>query len=260
MEHDRQHRPHWAIHPFEDALTWIHETATLRTLAVRGITLVRAIPPLVDALEQLHGDEATPPLAQLPDLHQTRQEAELAERELDHNFPLLHSQGVIALWATLEAMHHNLLANWLMHVKGARELAEVRAIHIPAALERPVEEQDRWLYVVGKLEHRAGARQMEGVSRFEVLLDLFGLEGAVETRLRRDLLELQQIRDALVHRRGLADRKLLEICPWLEYPITSRINIHRDDFERYFASVADYITNLIYRVGRHFDSGFGRQD
>ena len=91
-----------------------------------------------------------------------------------------------------------------------------------------------------------------------VLLDLnsyfkpFGLSGPVDDNVRRDLFELNQIRNAWVHRSGFADRRLVESCPWLNLKVGDAIRIDHKTTERYYNSVMAYALELIVRNGEYF--------
>lgn len=52
-----------------------------------------------------------------------------------------------------------------------------------------------------------------GVARFETLLALVELSGAIDEEHRKGLFELQQVRNVIVHRAGIVDRRLREQCP-----------------------------------------------
>ena len=74
-------------------------------------------------------------------------------------------------------------------------------------------------------EFAAGLRN--GVERFEVMLKPFGLDGSVPEKLRRDMFEFGQIRNAIVHRGGHVDRQLSNACPWLGFAVGEELPIGR---------------------------------
>lgn len=91
-----------------------------------------------------------------------------------------------------------------------------------------------------------------GATRFESLIETIGLKGAVSEEVRRGLWELQQTRNVIVHKRGKADRKFCEACPWLGLTPGTEICVTSQTFENYFVTAHKYVVELIYRTGEFF--------
>jgi len=76
-----------------------------------------------------------------------------------------------------------------------------------------------------------------GVNRFEALLKIFGHDGRVEEIVKRQLMELSQIRNVLVHKNGRADSRLVTNCSWLGINDGDEVNLDMGHFIRYKSSV-----------------------
>jgi hypothetical protein len=101
---------------------------------------------------------------------------------------------------------------------------------------------------VYELQRTLNSEQRLGLDGFEALLKVVGLAGKVEDEIRRDIYELQQLRHTIVHRASLADRKLIEACPWLKLMSGERIMISREHYRRLVMAVNKYVTVVIQRA------------
>ena len=111
-----------------------------------------------------------------------------------------------------------------------------------------LEPSDRSLWVIDLVDQEVSGPLRNGVSRFESLLQVFGLDGAVEDELRKTLFELSQIRHVILHRHGEADKKLLDSCPWLPFHLGEPVKITHEMYHRYHVACDIYRTALIQRV------------
>jgi hypothetical protein len=93
-----------------------------------------------------------------------------------------------------------------------------------------------------------GEGSAEGITQPHSLLKVVGLAGRVEDGIRRDIYELQQLRHTIVHRASLADRKLIEACPWLKLMPGERIMISHEHYRRLVVAVNKYVTVVIERA------------
>lgn len=83
---------------------------------------------------------------------------------------------------------------------------------------------------------------------FEGLLRLIDLTGPVEDETKRTLYELGQVRNVIVHRASIADRKLVKACPWLNLSPGTKVVVTSTAFARYVNAVQDYLVALLSRV------------
>src|SRR5262249_16660591 len=143
-------------------------------------------------------------------MDRANKEAELAQREIDQEFPLLRAQAAIALWSALEACVRLFVARWLQNHKPAMEVDAIQKLRVKIEEYERLEGEDRFFYILDRLEQELSTPLRSGVIKFEAILEPFGLSGTVEQRVRRDIFELNQVRNALMHRGGFADRRLID--------------------------------------------------
>lgn len=181
-------------------------------------------------------------------LREAEQEAVQAKDLLSKGLLLIHYQTLVLLWSILESFVHILISNILLYDQKIKENDKIRKITIPLGYFEDLDAQERSYFIIRELEHQFAASQRKGIGRFESLLNIFGLGGGLKETYRRDLLELQQIRHVIIHRRGIVDRKLSTACPWLKLKISSEININRIGLKKYFKAVTEYTLEISKRM------------
>ena len=108
--------------------------------------------------------------------------------------------------------------------------------------------EERAFYVVGLFEREVGVPLKSGVGRFESLLELIGLGGPVPEQIKRTMFELSQVRNLLVHQRGIVDRRFLEHCPWFTLSLGDSVIINHQQFAIYEQAVFAYTSELVQRL------------
>ena len=106
--------PDWATKPFDRLLSRTETLTRLMYLSTKGISILRAIPKLVDVLAKAKGEHGSK--THTARLEEAKKEAELAQREVDQGFPLLHNQAVILTWAFLEGTIKTFICEWIKNV------------------------------------------------------------------------------------------------------------------------------------------------
>lgn len=257
--------PLWARKPFTHFLEHLEQAHTFYHLSINGILMIihrsHRIEELTAKLERLdsesglmhkqgHGHDGMRKTA--------RSEAELAQHEVDQGFPVLNQQVTVDLWGALESLVRDFLAGCLANQTAPTGMDAVRKIKIRVADYEIMSKEERYYYLIEELERNLGAAFKQGINRFEALLDVFGFSGKVGKAIQKDLFELSQVRNVIVHRRGVADRKLVEACPWLGLTVGDRVAITTEAHHRHFDATIGYEKILLRRVTRYFSAVRGR--
>lgn len=237
--------PGWATNPFKEFITHIEELGNLIELSVRGISSLRAMPRISSVIALATGNEE-----ENPDFYQRL--AQLAEREVSRGFTLLFAQATIALWSHLESFVKEFLIIWLGNRPSTMLNDEIQHVKIPLAQYGMMNDYEKRYYIVDALERNLQATPKNGVSRFEDLLSAFDLSGPVESELRKNLYELSNVRNVIVHNRGIADRKFLEACPWFDLEAGEIVEVHHQRYDTYQKSVLEYALVIFQRVSEKF--------
>ena len=236
--------------PLRRALEIIEEIDRVLHLSIKGIARLSKSASLIEAVEnyeRVMGTEVDPVESERR-IALARAEAEFAQRELDRGFPILHTHATVALWGILEATVEDVALEFLEADASSLAHPSLSAIRISLAEFEQLERVDRLRFLLAEYMRNSKADWKLGVARFETLLELVRLSGGVEEGLRRDLFEHHQVRNALVHRAGVADRRLVAHCPWLGLSVGSPIVLSHGRYVRYRNAATTYLMELLVRM------------
>lgn len=227
----------------------------LLQLSVRAIEGLPHEIALLEAVHNLQSAEAEYAGEEQPsreDIDRTKELAKFAEEERVNGFPLLHAHALTDLWSILEATVEDLLVANLVNEPEILAHEAFSKISIPLSEFRTLDEEERMRLVLSEFSRNRGAERRKGVERFEILLEPFGLAGPVEKELKKTIWEIQNVRNVLVHRAGIADRKFVQACPWLNLSVGDRVTVTRETFDRYYRALSEYGTLLVFRFGSKY--------
>jgi hypothetical protein len=246
----------WVRAPIKRCLEFVWDARRILGLSLRGINQSTSI-ELIEAVANLErlddsGEEAENARQRM--LTEARALATFAREQVAQGHPLLHAHTTVALWTSLEVMIEDLLVAWLINKPEALQAPAFKAIRVHVAEYERLDKEDRIRLLIQELERATNAAYKQGVGRFEIILQGIGLDGAIEEDTRKTLYELSHVRNLIVHRSGLVDRRFMESCPWLDSTIGTDFVVSPQKFLEYFMAVSDYVTTLINRLRVVFGS------
>ncbi len=194
---------------------------------------------------------------------QAKERADLALREVSSGFPVLHSQQVVFLWGAIEAVVEDTLVAWLKNENFIDKDLRLRRIKVSVADFNAMSETERNYHLVSEYRRELRPRHRSSIEVFESILHEFGLQGAMDPEPKRSLIELEYVRNVLLHKRGIADSRFLEGCPWITVKIGAAIVPDEKSVKQYTDAVLDYAELLLGRIKLYFtsktsESGAGR--
>jgi|GEM_PF-3608159 hypothetical protein len=182
---------------------------------------------------------------------------ESALRLTEKGYSDLYKPNVIALYTLLEAAVRDLITALFKEYKTTLDkVKEVQKIKISVIEFETLTEHERYDYLYSEYERDVVKGEKYGVSRFKKLLDPLGINIIVEDENEKVILELAQIRNCIIHRNAIVDKKLLTECPWLksDYKIGDEIIIMQKHFKRYIHSVIVFSSDLEEAVREYITS------
>lgn len=186
------------------------------------------------------------------DLAKAREDAIFGKPEVARGFPVLHGQAVVALWGAFEVLVQDLLFELLLNEPTILKSDTFGKLRIPLAEFEALDKEQRMRLLIRELEQDLGASVKLGIGRFEAMLKKVQLGGSLPADVKRDLLELSQVRNVLVHRASIADTRFSEMCPWLNIKPGEKIAVTHECYRRYHRALEVYMVELFDRVHRTY--------
>ena len=106
---------------------------------------------------------------------------------------------------------------------------------------------ERAEFLVGQLKQEVRSSMQKGIGRFEAIIQPLGLHGAVPDAVRRTFFELSEVRNAIIHRRRVADKRFVSSCPWFGAKVGDEMLLGEQHFNRYELASRWYIFELDQR-------------
>lgn len=134
---------------------------------------------------------------------------------------------------------------------------ELKRVPVKLTLEQLDLDQERLFGLfLRQVKQDIGTSKKLGIEQFESLFKLFNLSGAVDAQVKKDFMEMQQIRHIIVHRASTVDEKLERLCPWLEWKLGEKIELKEEHASRYSMSFVTYGKAMIDRSIARLDDIF----
>ena len=173
--------------------------------------------------------------------------ASFAELQQSNGNPYLYGLSSIRLWTLLEALIDELVVEAMKDpaLCDKASLSKLKGSLIEFKSASPDEQAE---FLADTLKQAVDAPLKLGIGRFEAILVPVRLGGSVDENVKLTLFELSQVRNCVVHKSGIADRRLIEACPWLNAERGKELRVTDAMFHRYMMAVYWYLFELRGRV------------
>lgn len=227
---------------FLDEMDLYHD---LIWLTVNSISVSQKLPQAIAAIESVEG--------QVQELQVQKKRidkiAALANQEIDSGFHFLYNQAVVYLYSQLEGAIKRFIMRFFSIEGVIENFDSIGKVKISISEYTSLNEVERLEYIFQQYEKNEARGIQYGVTRFESLLEPIGFGGEVDQSISRDIYELSQVRNNLIHRGGIIDKYLLDSCPWIKMPLGSKIGLEKDQYERYAIASVKYLSVILVRLG-----------
>ncbi len=181
-------------------------------------------------------------------LDEARRLSHFANTQRMDGFSYLFGIATVKLWSIVEAAVDDLVIGCLLAPTDCADVDMLKNLKGPLLEFAAATPQEQAEFLLSELKLASKTALRLGVGTFEALLEPVGMRGRVEDRVRKNLLEAQQVRHVIVHRRGVADKQLLERCPWLNLTVGAPVSVDGRRFHRYIVSAQHYAFELVRRT------------
>jgi hypothetical protein len=246
--------------PFQRFRAYVEEADRILYLSMRGIARAIGEVELAESFMRLEPRDLDPidreregpdPVIEGQrniDLEQLKKEAEFAQLELDRGFPLLYAHTVVGLWGALEVLVEDFAVSWLRDHPELLRQEQISKVKISLGEYESLPAEERVRYLVVQLQREMKADIRTGISSFESLLSVLNLSGPVDDATRRNLFEMHNTRNVIVHRGAVADQRFVSACAWKELDVGDDVRVSKEDYVRFREALIDYAKLLFGRV------------
>ena len=237
----------WSKEPLIRLATFTSQVADWIVVSIAGIKYLHGSPAMASELAAVITQSTHKPQIEVDDPDAVKALA-MAKAEVEADFPLLYNSAVVSLWGALEASIEDLLVAYLLTFPQAWEEPQFSNVKVSLAKFHLLDAEERARLLLAELGVKLGVGQKKGVAGFEDQLNLIGASGPVPDSVSRALFEMQQMRNVIVHRLGIADRKVCSSCPWLGLTPGESIKVNDDLASKYISAVMDYGIIVLNRL------------
>lgn len=163
----------------------------------------------------------------------------------------LHGLAYVRLCTALETTVDGLLLAMLSDKEAWLRypgVASIKALRVDVVRLLNFSRHEQVEYLAREIRQGVAASIKEGVGRYESVLEAVGLSGPVPESVRSAMFELTEVRNVIVHRNAIADRRLKERCPTLKCEIGRAISIPKIDFAVVSSAAIAYLLEIWRRV------------
>jgi hypothetical protein len=151
---------------------------------------------------------------------------------------------LIAVWGALEILVHDLAVELIKGNPSLLRSGAFASVRIPAK-HASLDADDRIALTIEIFLQQLKSKRSSSVMRFEDLFNAVGLIGQSPDELRAKLEEMQHVRNLLVHRGGIADKKFRRLCPNIRVEVGQRLTVSNDQYSLYTDAIVEYIKLLV---------------
>lgn len=237
----------WLLGPAGSYVTFLTDELTLLGLIERGTTVLAGFPTYLAVTEPIiraHSPQTMEAFSRL--VSAARGDAKLADRYLSDGLRISHAHACVAFWSGLESTIEDTLINHVQRVSDARQRIESQCPKLGKDLDADLSNPRHARVLVRRWEAQLKiesviARQMRQLKAFS--LD-FSLSSASASRLN----ELCEVRNVLLHRKGVVDETFIKKVPTTKLVGGSKYEIDRAGVESFYNACAEYAVGLLGRV------------
>lgn len=246
--------PDYVVGPILQFVASCNATMQLLQLSLGGVSFYRNLPETI--LRSVENDKTPCTPAQEKERRlvaernseDARPLAEFAWRELLNGCTSFHSQTLVVLWGALEVAIDDCVVGLFLNEPSVLLTESIAKIRIPLAQFENLEKEDRMRLLLEEIKRTPMVGPRQAIDRFEGILGILNLSGPVNPDTKKTVWEDYNLRNVIVHRASVADRRLVTNCPWLGIKVGDRVIVHHQQLLGYKTALIEYADNVAGRL------------
>lgn len=211
-------------------------------LTHEGLQRIVTAPKITQILHDAAGKEVPEQVA-----HAEKWKADQARREAATNFTTVHSHALLGLWGALECLIDDITIAMIHAHPELLDSPEFEKVKIPVSVLTMTDTHARSRLIYAEAAKNSKSDLTIGVGKFERILKLVNLSGAVPEKIRTAVFEAQQIRNVFAHKGGKMDDKFVGHFPRRDYVVGDELQIDFDTFSPLMHGIHMYAAVVINR-------------
>ena len=180
-------------------------------------------------------------------LERAKELSALARAEVEAGFPLVNAHFLLGVWGVFESALDACVVEWMVQNPGDFQWGPQDEIKMSPAVVFAPDARARAEVFLEALKKRRGSAPSVGITRFEGLLSLVGLDGPLPAGLSDTVFELQQVRNIYAHNGGQADPRFLAACPYVPVKLGERVPVNPRIADGYYSALLVYANVILAR-------------
>lgn len=238
--------PAWLALPYRHCFLGITDEGRFQRLAAAGLNAVQQKPELMKVLSAVGHPKVD---IDEQSMKEAEDDAGWVEAEAQRDHPILHARSSVALWSHLEVFSEDLAVAWLLNREDAWNAETIQDLKISVATFERLDRDERARHVISEVQKKEKSELKGGLAPITLVLEKLNIAPELGDNVRKALHELRQVRNAIMHRGGRADRRLREGCTDVPWAIGQRIMISEDLFWWYYQAALHFPGDAVSKAG-----------
>lgn len=233
----------WLLTPATNLVSYLANQTMIAGLTQRTMIAAEAMPTfLVLAQKALPPDQVHAHTAIKKLIAGAATDAAFAADEIANGFNTIFSHHAVAMWGAVETTIEQTLVSHIRKLPDAAAVVAGSASSLNTGKLRTTTEREAKATI--KMWEQA-IKIDSAMGRSVKMLKAFDINISLSSDLSRELDEMSEIRNIIVHRAGFADERFMKKCPWTKSKAGDFLTVDRARLDRYISATHKFAVALV---------------
>lgn len=237
----------WILEPTTNTVLFLGDSLTTLTLGERGLISLEMLPSILDSVARIVRGRSPSLQNDIARLRaKAAVDARLTAGARDRHVASMMRQFCVGSWSAIETMIEDTLIDHLINVPNAYEIVEQKWPILQK--RRPDNPTDRGEARAYFRYWEKAVNQKNVVDRAMGMLSAFDLDFNIDQKNKDNLTEFNELRNILLHRKGIVDEYFLAKVPWSDRKVGDEYHISRDDLMKLYEAASNFTIGLMEKA------------